>query len=436
VDKRGKVDMSKALDASLVDTESSGTESEKQDTSSRLGNYAYADDADIKLHAEQPNLNNKGRVDHDAEQCHDICPLPAKFTNNQITELSNQSLESENNCLKKTVTQFQKDYLRMEAHCIALEFKYQNQALKSGQHGQFSKVKSNEAMIKHDINEIETINIELEQSVAKLLTENEHLNKENEHLKNTYKDLYDSIKKTRVQTKDQNGSLIEQLNKTFIKNADLKAQIQEMIFANAILKNDTLVCEEAESSTRHVDPLNMHTFDQRHQFEHRWTKDHPLEQVHRNPSKPVQTRRQLATDPKICMFALIVSTVVASNIKEAMADHVWTEAMKEQLHQFDRLKVWKLEEGIDFEESFTPVTRLEEGIDFEESFAPVARFVSYAAHKSFPIYQMDVKTTFLNGPLKKEVYVSQPDGFVDPDHLEKVYHLRKALYGLNQAPRA
>ncbi|GKA77941.1 hypothetical protein Tco_0784478 [Tanacetum coccineum] len=242
--------MSKALDASLVDTESSGTESEKQDTSSRLGNYAYADDADIKLHAEQPDLNNKGRVDHDAEQCHDICPLPAKFTNNQITELSNQSLESENNCLKKTVTQFQKDYLRMEAHCIALEFKYQNQALKSGQHGQFSKVKSNEAMIKHDINEIETINIELEQSVAKLLTENEHLNKENEHLKNTYKDLYDSIKKTRVQTKDQNGSLIEQLNKTFIKNADLKAQIQEMIFANAILKNETqsLVAEKTDIS--------------------------------------------------------------------------------------------------------------------------------------------------------------------------------------------
>nr|GFA30000.1 retrovirus-related Pol polyprotein from transposon TNT 1-94 [Tanacetum cinerariifolium] len=84
----------------------------------------------------------------------------------------------------------------------------------------------------------------------------------------------------------------------------------------------------------------------------------------------------------------------------------------------------------------------EEGIDFEESFAPVARlkavwiFVAYAAHKSFPIYQMDVKTTFLNGPLKEEVYVAQPDGFVDPDHPEKVYRLRKALYGLKQAPRA
>ncbi|GJY51479.1 retrovirus-related pol polyprotein from transposon TNT 1-94 [Tanacetum coccineum] len=63
-------------------------------------------------------------------------------------------------------------------------------------------------------------------------------------------------------------------------------------------------------------------------------------------------------------------------------------------------------------------------------------FVAYAAHKSFPIYHIDVKTTFLNGPLKEEVYVAQPDGFVDPDHPEKVYRLRKALYGLKQAPRA
>nr|GFC65943.1 putative RNA-directed DNA polymerase [Tanacetum cinerariifolium] len=84
----------------------------------------------------------------------------------------------------------------------------------------------------------------------------------------------------------------------------------------------------------------------------------------------------------------------------------------------------------------------EEGIDFEESFAPVAClkavriFVANAAHKSFPIYQIDVKMAFLNGPLKEEVYVAQPDGFVDPDHLEKVYRLRKTLYGLKQAPRA
>nr|GEU86306.1 hypothetical protein [Tanacetum cinerariifolium] len=89
-----------------------------------------------------------------------------------------------------------------------------------------------------------------------------------------------------------------------------------------------------------------------------------------------------------------------------------------------------------------PRTTLEEGIDFEESFAPVARleavwiFIAYAAHKCFLIYQMDVKTAFLNGPLKEEVYVAQLDGFVDPDHPKKVYRLRKALYGLKQALRA
>nr|GEY70464.1 retrovirus-related Pol polyprotein from transposon TNT 1-94 [Tanacetum cinerariifolium] len=83
-----------------------------------------------------------------------------------------------------------------------------------------------------------------------------------------------------------------------------------------------------------------------------------------------------------------------------------------------------------------------EGVDFEESFAPVARleavrlFIVYAAHKSFTVYQVDVKTAFLYGPLKEEVYVNQPDSFVDPYHPNKVYRLKKALYGLKQAPRA
>nr|GEV62577.1 hypothetical protein [Tanacetum cinerariifolium] len=111
---------------------------------------------------------------------------------------------------------------------------------------------------------------------------------------------------------------------------------------------------------------------------------------------------------------------------EAMADSAWIEVMQEELHQFDRLQGYAREEGIDFKESFAPVARLE----------AVRIFIAYAAHKSFPIYQMDVKTTFLNGPLKEEVYVAQPDGFVDPNHPKKVYRLRKALYGLKQAPRA
>ncbi|GJR47007.1 hypothetical protein Tco_1315110 [Tanacetum coccineum] len=162
-----KVDTGKVVDASLVNTESIGTESKEQDTSSRPGNDAHADDADIKpiydeepmvevqttaeinifatgqQHTEQPEFNNEGKVDQNVEQCHDTCPLPAKLTDNQTTELSNQSLESENIRLKKTVAQFQKDFLRMEAHCVNLELKYQNQALKEGSTlVKFSKVKS------------------------------------------------------------------------------------------------------------------------------------------------------------------------------------------------------------------------------------------------------------------------------------------------------
>nr|GEZ12462.1 integrase, catalytic region, zinc finger, CCHC-type, peptidase aspartic, catalytic [Tanacetum cinerariifolium] len=110
-------------------------------------------------------------------------------------------------------------------------------------------------------------------------------------------------------------------------------------------------------------------------------------------------------DPEMCMYALTTSTAESKNIKEAMADSAWIEAMHEELHQFDRLQ----EEGIDFEESFAPVACLE----------AVRIFIAYATHKSFSIYQMDVKTAFLNGPLKEEVYVAQPDGFLDPDHPKK-----------------
>nr|GEV30135.1 retrovirus-related Pol polyprotein from transposon TNT 1-94 [Tanacetum cinerariifolium] len=162
------------------------------------------------------------------------------------------------------------------------------------------------------------------------------------------------------------------------------------------------------------------------------SSSHNIQQVRGNPSKPMQGRRQLATDPEMYMFALTVSTAEPKNIKEAIADSAWIEAMQEELHQFDRLQARLVAKGY----------AQEKGIDFEESFAPVARleavwiFVAYAAHKSFLIYQMDVKMAFLNGPLKEEVYVAQPDGFVDPDHPEKVYRLKKALYGLKQAPRA
>ncbi|GKD51209.1 retrovirus-related pol polyprotein from transposon TNT 1-94, partial [Tanacetum coccineum] len=110
--------------------------------------------------------------------------------------------------------------------------------------------------------------------------------------------------------------------------------------------------------------------------------------------------------------------------------------MQEELHEFERgilkNKARLVARGY----------RQEEGIDFEESFALVARldairiFLAYAAHMNMIVYQMDVKMEFLNDILLEEVYVSQPDVFVDQDNLNHVYKLKKDLYGLKQAPRA
>ncbi|GJY86082.1 retrovirus-related pol polyprotein from transposon TNT 1-94, partial [Tanacetum coccineum] len=209
---------------------------------------------------------------------------------------------------------------------------------------------------------------------------------------------------------------------------------------------DNLDKQQGETSSCHVDSSNMHTFYQHHPSAQRWTKDYPLEQVIGNPSQSIRTRRQLETDGEMCMFALTVSRTEPKNIKEAMADSAWIESMQEELYQFDRLdKNKRDEENTVIRNKSRLVAKgyaQKEGIDFEESFAPVARleavrlFIAYAAHKSFTVYQMDVKTAFLYGPLKEEVYVNQPDGFVDPYHPDKVYRLKKALYGLKQAPRA
>nr|GFC56162.1 retrovirus-related Pol polyprotein from transposon TNT 1-94 [Tanacetum cinerariifolium] len=202
----------------------------------------------------------------------------------------------------------------------------------------------------------------------------------------------------------------------------------------------TPIQDQGETSSRHVDSSNMHTFYQRYPFEHRWTKDHPLEQVIGNPSQSVRTRRQLESDAEMCMFALTVRQTEPKNIKESMVDSTWIESMQEELHQFDRLDVWELvdiplctnvinlkwlwknkrdEENTVIRNKSRLVAKgytQKEGVDFEESFAPIAQleavrlFITYAAHKSFTIYQMDVKIAFLYGPLKEEVYVNQPDG--------------------------
>ncbi|GKD45466.1 putative ribonuclease H-like domain-containing protein, partial [Tanacetum coccineum] len=160
----------------------------------------------------------------------------------------------------------------------------------------------------------------------------------------------------------------------------------------------------------------------------KWSKDHPLDNIISNPSRP--------------------------NFKSIITEDCWFQVMQDKIHELDRFQVWelvpqpncvmiialkwiykvKLDEYDDVLKNKARLVakgyRQEEGIDFEESFAPVARieairiFIANVASKNMTIYQMDVKTVFLNGELKEEVYVSQPEGFVDPDHPTHVYRLK------------
>ncbi|GJY83443.1 gag-pol polyprotein [Tanacetum coccineum] len=192
------------------------------------------------------------------------------------------------------------------------------------------------------------------------------------------------------------------------------ASFQEAEFINPFCTRSVMITKEPRSSIRKSSGKSNHA---------------------------IPKEAKLATDPGNVYVAL---TVVLMNRRTlgAMADSAWIKAMQDELHQFDRLKVWELVDK-PFGKMIIKLKWLWKNKKDEDQtvIRNKARLVAkgYAqeeAHKSFPIYQMDVKTAFLNGPLKEEVYVAQPEGFVDPDHPEKVYLLRKALYGLKQAPRA
>nr|GFD01098.1 hypothetical protein [Tanacetum cinerariifolium] len=154
----------------------------------------------------------------------------------------------------------------------------------------------------------------------------------------------------------------------------------------------------------------------------KWTKDHSPNNIIGQLSRPVSTRLQLYEQALFCYYDAFLTSVEPKTYKEALAQSCWIEAMQEELNEFEHLE----EEGIYFEESFAPVARLE----------AIWIFLAYVAHKNIVVYQMDVKTVFLNRNLREDVYVSQPDGFVDPNNPNHVYKLKKALYRLKQAPRA
>nr|GEV85661.1 retrovirus-related Pol polyprotein from transposon TNT 1-94 [Tanacetum cinerariifolium] len=154
-------------------------------------------------------------------------------------------------------------------------------------------------------------------------------------------------------------------------------------FVNPFATPSTSAAES--SSLQYVDPSNMHTFYEPYPYEFQWTKDHLIEQNKHH-------KEQTIIQNKSCLV----------------------------------VRGYRQEKGIDFKESFAPVARME----------AIRIFLAYVAPKLFSVFQMDVKTAFLHGSLKEDVYVCQLEGFIDADHPSHVYKLKKALYGLKQAPRA
>nr|GEU35423.1 hypothetical protein [Tanacetum cinerariifolium] len=203
-------------------------------------------------------------------------------------------------------------------------------------------------------------------------------------------------------------------------------QIQEDVVeldGNTIMHSfEILELDEAESSSNYQDPLTMHEFHQQHRYNDKWTKNHPIEQVTVDPSKPVQIRNRLLADVKfkqldVWKLVPLPEGKLAIKVKWLWKNKTVFENTVIQNKSYLVAKGYSQHEGIDFEESFAPVARLE----------AVQMFATYATHKKFTIYQMDVKTAFLNGPLKEEVFVSQPYEFVDPDFPNHIYCLKKAL---------
>ncbi|GJZ17505.1 hypothetical protein Tco_0553628 [Tanacetum coccineum] len=236
-------DPGKALDASLVVIECSGTKSDKHDTSSSSRTYiTHAVDADIRLVNDQvpfaevdskttPDLTNMchkgGEIDQDVEQYQAKSPL-----------LKAEFLKTNDMVEKEVYNELSNRFLQLEKHCISLEISkqqkeesFQSNKPCKNQDALDVKEASNEAKVKNDIDVIETTNIELEHSVAKLLAANEQLHKENEHLKQTYKELYDSIKKTRVQNKDNSDSLIIKFTKKSVDTPHYLPKVREYMIA-------------------------------------------------------------------------------------------------------------------------------------------------------------------------------------------------------------
>nr|GFA39675.1 retrovirus-related Pol polyprotein from transposon TNT 1-94 [Tanacetum cinerariifolium] len=221
--------------------------------------------------------------------------------------------------------------------------------------------------------------------------------------------------------------------------------------------NERLEDAYFDASKSFHDPSNVHTYYQSYPHDKKWTKDHPLHKIIGDLKSSVRTKGQLENS---CLFSCLLSFIEPANVAEALKDADWVSVMQEELDQFTRSKVWRLvsrPEGNSViktkwifknkkNESSLVIrnkARLiavgypqQECIDYDETFALIARikairlFLTYVAYKDFTVFQMDVKTVFLNGILKEEAYVGQPPGFVSKQYPDHVYALDKASFGM------
>nr|GEU67701.1 hypothetical protein [Tanacetum cinerariifolium] len=209
------------------------------------------------------------------------------------------------------------------------------------------------------------------------------------------------------------SSNTQSISNNMIRNVD-EASTSHNVF------NERLEDAYFDSSTSFHDPFNVHTFYQPYPHEKMWTKDHPLHKIIGDPKSSVRTRGQLANS---CLFSCLLSSIEPANVAEALRDADWVSAMQDELDQFTIIKTKWIFENKKDESSLVIQNEArhvavgyseQEGIDYDETFAPVSRieaihlFLAYVAHKDFTVFQTDVKIAFLNGNLKEEVYVGQP----------------------------
>nr|GEV16347.1 hypothetical protein [Tanacetum cinerariifolium] len=220
------------------------------------------------------------------------------------------------------------------------------------------------------------------------------------------------------------SSNTQSISNNMIPNVD-EASTSHNVF------NERLEDAYFDASTSFHDPSNVHTFYQPYPHEKKWTKDHPLHKIIGNPKSSVCTRSQLAN-------SCLLSSIEPANVAEALKDVDWVSPMQDELDQFARLKVWRLvprPEGKSIIKTKW-IFKNKKAKSIVAGIEAIRLFLAYAAYKDFTVFQMDVKTSFLDGILKDEVYVGQPLGFVSKQYPDHVYALDKAFYGLKQSPWA